>query len=166
MSGIGISPDSVNYESAASNIRNHFSFTDFNGRPLVDFPLGYPSFLAFISWITGVSVLHVAPVVNCFLISGVIFLTSIIIDSFQHKSKIYKIAILSLIACSPVCWRSIRNVVVGNFVSFFNAVVYCIAEKLFQFLSNNFHYFSQHLLLHCICYTLCRHYIIGNRFVS
>jgi hypothetical protein len=101
MSGIGISPDSVNYESAASNIRNHFSFTDFNGRPLVDFPLGYPSFLAFISWITGVSVLHIAPVVNCFLISGVIFLTSIIIDSHQHKSKIYKIAILSLIACSP-----------------------------------------------------------------
>jgi hypothetical protein len=30
-SGIGISPDSVNYESAATNIRDHFSFTDFNG---------------------------------------------------------------------------------------------------------------------------------------
>jgi hypothetical protein len=100
-SGIGISPDSVNYESAASNIRNHFSFTDFNGHPLVDFPLGYPSFLALVSWITGISVLHVAPVVNCFLISGIIFLTSIIIDSFQHRSKWYKIAILSLIACSP-----------------------------------------------------------------
>lgn len=100
-SGIGISPDSVNYESAATNIRDHFSFTDFNGLPLVDFPLGYPSFLAFISWITGITVLQLAPVLNCFLFSGVIILTSIIIACYQKTSHVYKAGILALLACSP-----------------------------------------------------------------
>ncbi|MEO8174802.1 MAG: hypothetical protein ABI581_17020 [Sediminibacterium sp.] len=100
-SGIGISPDSVNYESAATNIRDHFSFTDFNGAPLVDFPLGYPSFLALICRITGITVLQLAPILNCVLFSGVIILTSIIIDGYQKTSHIYKACILALLACSP-----------------------------------------------------------------
>lgn len=101
MSGIGISPDSVHYESTATHIRNHFVFTDFNDEPLVNFPLGYPSFLALISFITQQSVLAVAPVVNACLISGVIILTSILMANFQQPSRWYKAAILSLIACSP-----------------------------------------------------------------
>lgn len=100
-SGIGVSPDSVNYESAATNIRDHFSFTDFNGLPLVDFPLGYPSFLALISRITGAPVLQIVSVLNCILFSGVIILTSIIISSYQRTSRVYKACILSLLACSP-----------------------------------------------------------------
>lgn len=100
-SGIGISPDSVNYESVATNIRDHFSFTDFNGTPLVDFPLGYPSFLALISWITGITVLQLVPVLNCVLFSGVIIVTSVIIEGYSKTSHLYKACILSLLACSP-----------------------------------------------------------------
>jgi hypothetical protein len=100
-SGIGISPDSVNYESAATNIRDHFSFTDFNGLPLVDFPLGYPFFLAFASWTTGIAVLQLVPVLNCLLFSGVIIFTSLIIDGSQKGSHIYKAGVLALLACSP-----------------------------------------------------------------
>ncbi|NCI48366.1 hypothetical protein GWC95_00435 [Sediminibacterium roseum] len=101
VSGIGISPDSVNYMSAATNIRDHFSFTDFNGKPLVDFPLGYPCFLALASLISGSAVLQIAPLVNCILISGVIILTSLIIESYKPTAKLYKTAFLSLVACSP-----------------------------------------------------------------
>ncbi|MEO7529761.1 MAG: hypothetical protein ABIS69_00070, partial [Sediminibacterium sp.] len=100
-SGIGISPDSVNYESTATNIRDHFSFTCFNGLPLVDFPLGYPCFLAFGSWITGLTVLQVTPVLNCLLFSAVIVLTSCIINRLQKKSTLYKICLLALLASSP-----------------------------------------------------------------
>jgi len=100
-SGVGISPDSVAYESTAANIRNHFSFTDFNGLPLVDFPLGYPSFLAVASLLTGCSVLQIAPLLNCILFCGVIILTSVIINGYQKRSALYKICILALIAYSP-----------------------------------------------------------------
>lgn len=100
-SGIGISPDSVSYESTATNIRNHFSFTDFNGVPLVDFPLGYPSLLALVSFITGKTVLQIAPLLNGILFSGLIILTSIIIEGYKKTSAFYKACILALIACSP-----------------------------------------------------------------
>jgi len=100
-SGIGISPDSVVYLSAANNIRDHFSFTDFNNLPLVDFPLGYPSLLALISFLTRSSVINTVPVLNCFLFSGVIILTSVIIQGYQKTSALYKACFLALLACSP-----------------------------------------------------------------
>ncbi len=43
-SGIGISPDSVTYYTVAINTCEHFSFADFNGVPLVDFPPWLPFF--------------------------------------------------------------------------------------------------------------------------
>ncbi|MES2003654.1 MAG: hypothetical protein V4450_03970 [Bacteroidota bacterium] len=100
-SGIGISPDSVMYTSTGTNIREHFRFADFNGLPLVDFPLGYPSFLALLSFLSGAPVLGIMPVLNAVLFSSVIFLTAGILNGYQHRSGIYKAAILSLLACSP-----------------------------------------------------------------
>lgn len=101
LSGIGISPDSVHYESTASHIRNHFSFTDFNDEPLVNFPVGYPFFLALLSWLSRTTVLQLAPVLNALLLSGLIFSTSILLNGFREMNRWYKAAILSLIACSP-----------------------------------------------------------------
>jgi hypothetical protein len=100
-SGIGISPDSVMYQTTAENIRAHFSFNDFNNLPLVDFPVGYPGFLALIAFLSGSSVLAVAPVVNALLFAGVIMLTSYIVDGFRTTSRWYKLLFLSLLACSP-----------------------------------------------------------------
>ncbi|MBV9987929.1 MAG: hypothetical protein JO301_09635 [Chitinophagaceae bacterium] len=100
-SGIGISPDSVMYQSTAENIRNHFSFRDFNNMPLVDFPLGYPSLLALASFLSGSAVLAVAPVLNALLFSAVIIMTSVIIQGMRFSSRWYKLALLSVIACSP-----------------------------------------------------------------
>src|SRR6478609_11305962 len=100
-SGIGISPDSVVYLSTANNIREHFSFTDFNGLPLVDFPLGYPVWLAKISFLSGMPVIKIVPVLNSVLFAGVIFLTSIIIEGHQKTAAFYKACFLALLACSP-----------------------------------------------------------------
>lgn len=101
LSGIGISPDSVHYESAATHIRDQLSFTDFNDKPLVDFPLGYPLFLAALSKLSGCSVLKIAPWVNAALLSGLILLTGILMRRMWKITRIYRIAILSLLACSP-----------------------------------------------------------------
>ncbi len=125
-SGIGISPDSVNYESAATNIRDHFSFTDFNGLPLVDFPLGYPSFLAFVSWITGIPVLQLAPVLNCFLFSGVIILTSVVIAGYQKTSHVYKACILALLACSP-CLLEVYSMLWSETVFIFLIMLFIVS---------------------------------------
>ncbi len=129
-SGIGISPDSVNYESAAVNIRAHFSFTDFNGVPLVDFPLGYPSFLAFISFVTGVHVLQIAPLLNCLLFSGVIVLTSIIIDGYEKKSHLYKACILALLACSP-CLLEVYSMLWSETLFIFLSLLFVVALRTY-----------------------------------
>lgn len=43
-SGIGLSPDSIAYSSAAINLLAKGALVDFNNLPLVDFPAGYPFF--------------------------------------------------------------------------------------------------------------------------
>lgn len=100
-SGIGISPDSVTYLSTANNIRDHFSFTDFNGLAMVDFPLGYSSILAIISLLTGAEVVQLIPILNGLLFSGVLLLTSIILHGYSQTWPLYKTFFLALMACSP-----------------------------------------------------------------
>jgi hypothetical protein len=127
-SGIGISPDSVMYESAATNIRSHFSFTDFNGVALVDFPLAYPSLLAFLSFISGATVLHLLPLLNGFLFSGVIILTSVIIAGFKPTSSLYKTCFLALIACSP-CLLEVYSMLWSETLFIFLILVFVIAMR-------------------------------------
>ena len=40
-SGIGVSPDSIAYVSAARNLLHQGKLMDYTGHPLVDFPAGY-----------------------------------------------------------------------------------------------------------------------------
>lgn len=100
-SGIGISPDSVSYLSTAKHILRNFSFTDFRDMPLVIFPIGYPLFLAKIGFITGLSPETYLPWANTLLFSGVLFMTSFLIQDYLPKARIYKAAILAILSCSP-----------------------------------------------------------------
>jgi hypothetical protein len=100
-SGIGISPDSVMYWSTATHIREQFAFTDFNGLPLTDFPLGYPSLLALLSFLSGISVLALAPVCNAVLISTLILLSSHLLQQDGRFPQPFKALLLALLACSP-----------------------------------------------------------------
>ncbi len=151
-SGIGISPDSVNYLSAANNIRSHFSFTDFNGMPLVDFPLGYPCLLALLSFISGFTVIQLVPVLNCILLSGIIISTSIIINGYTKSSAIYKIIFLSILACSPFILE-VYSMLWSETFFLFLILLFVIAIKK---------YFTTHRTLHLVLVSL----IVALAFVT
>lgn len=99
--GIGISPDSVVYMSAAENFSSHGKLIEFTNIPVVNFPAGYPFFLSTIMFITGLKPLIFAPYVNASLFGAIIYLSGIIMEKFNYSSKWYKAAILSCIVLSP-----------------------------------------------------------------
>ncbi len=99
-SGVGISPDSVQYITVAENIRWHSRIADFSGGAMVQFPAGYPIFLSICMLFTGMGVLQFAPVLNCFLFSGVLLLVSIIISRYDKPSRCYKLLFLFALVTS------------------------------------------------------------------
>ncbi|WP_158796883.1 hypothetical protein [Pedobacter sp. L105] len=99
--GIGVSPDSIAYLSAARNMYMHGLLADYNMRPLVDFPLFYPFFLSVIGFITRIDPLILAPVINGLLLAGIIVMTGYLIDTFEGTNKWYKRIILFFLALSP-----------------------------------------------------------------
>jgi hypothetical protein len=100
-SGIGVSPDSVMYESAAIKLQSKLRFNDFTNTPLVDFPVGYPLFLAIASIIAQKTVLLIAPVLNRILFTAVIFLTAFIMHEEGKKFRLVNTGLLFLLALSP-----------------------------------------------------------------
>ncbi|MDP4214925.1 MAG: hypothetical protein Q8927_01905 [Bacteroidota bacterium] len=100
-SGIGVSPDSVDYISTASNIRYHGTATNYSGHPLVNFPIGYPLLLSGIMWITGQDAMSFGPVLNEALFAILILLCGVLMEGFAIRSKLYKWAILTIIVLSP-----------------------------------------------------------------
>ncbi len=100
-SGIGISPDSVQYLSVANHIVERFSFTDFNNEPFVLFPLGYPVFLALIKCLSPIAITNSLPTVNALIFSAIIFCCSSILRASIKKNGFLRFLILLLLACSP-----------------------------------------------------------------
>ncbi len=100
-SGIGISPDSVAYLSTANHIAQDFNFTDFSHKPFVNFPLGYPIFLAVVSWITSIPVMSLAPITNSCLFAIVLFITSYILQKIKINAGLTNLLLLLLMLSSP-----------------------------------------------------------------
>jgi len=100
-SGVGISPDSVKYLSTAKNISAHFTFTDYTNTPFVQFPLGYPIFLAVIQFVFDTSLIQILPIINGLIFAGVIFMTNYIFQQISPINKIASCWVLILIATSP-----------------------------------------------------------------
>lgn len=98
--GIGVSPDSVVYTSAARNLYHHGHFEAYNHMPLVDFPVLYPLFLTLTMYISGLD-----PVVTGSIINGVLF--AILIYSCGHimkqiiRSRLSKWTLLCGLLISP-----------------------------------------------------------------
>lgn len=99
--GIGISPDSIAYLSAARNMDNHALLADYNQQPLVDFPLFYPFFLSVVGFFSRLDPLLIAPYINGLLLAGIIIITGYLIDSFEGTNKWYKRIVLIFLAVSP-----------------------------------------------------------------
>lgn len=126
--GIGISPDSVGYSVAAMNLKEHGALNDFNGLALVDFPAGYPIFLAANYFITGVQPIHLAPFINAGLYVGVILMSSVIMQSFSGITKWYRIAFLVILASSPCLWE-VYGMIWSETLFLFLVLVFLLAWK-------------------------------------
>lgn len=100
-SGIGISPDSVQYLSAANHMVERFSFTDFNNEPFVLFPLGYPVFLAFTKIVFPFTINAYLPILNALIFSAILFCCSTILRAAKINNGFARLLILLLLVCSP-----------------------------------------------------------------
>ncbi|MEI6264243.1 MAG: hypothetical protein WCP74_04025 [Sphingobacteriia bacterium] len=100
-SGIGISPDSVQYLSVANHIVERFSFTDFNNEPFVLFPLGYPVFLALIKCLSPIAITNILPFVNAIIFSAILFCCSSILKASIKGNDMLRLLVLLLLASSP-----------------------------------------------------------------
>ncbi|MDE3253936.1 MAG: hypothetical protein KGO92_14115 [Bacteroidota bacterium] len=129
-SGIGISPDSVMYASAAGHLRTDFSFTDFNGMPLVDFPAGYPSWLALFSMIFPGSLLSMANWLNGALFVGVLLLTQLIWKEQNKTTGIISSLFLLLLACSP-CLIEVYTMLWSETVFLFLILLFLVNLKYY-----------------------------------
>ncbi|MDD2792420.1 MAG: hypothetical protein PHD73_04520 [Sediminibacterium sp.] len=98
--GIGISPDSVAYLSTADNIVHRFSFTDYNELPFIQFPLGYPIFLALVQLISPNNLIQTAPVLNGLLYAGLLFMSSYIFRQMRSYHPAAKLLLLFFLATS------------------------------------------------------------------
>jgi len=100
-SGIGVSPDSIMYTSAARSLNTNGTLQTFNHIPIVDFPVFYPMFLGGIMFIT-----HIDPVVFGAILNGLMFATLIytagwIMQRFVPTNRVYKWLMLVAIILSP-----------------------------------------------------------------
>ncbi|MFI5192459.1 MAG: hypothetical protein ACHQD7_00315 [Chitinophagales bacterium] len=100
-SGIGVSPDSVTYISAARHLVEGNGFRSFDDFPVVDFPAGYPFFLGAVSFLTRFDPLQYGALLNGFLFGTVIYLCGTIMNGFYHTSKWYKRVLLCCVVLSP-----------------------------------------------------------------
>jgi hypothetical protein len=100
-SGIGISPDSVTYLSVARNFSAGTGFRSFDLLPVVDFPVGYPLLLSFISTLTKQDPLVTAPWLNGILFGILLYTSGSIMNGFSHPNPWYKRILLLCILFNP-----------------------------------------------------------------
>jgi hypothetical protein len=100
-SGVGISPDSIMYTSAARSLHANGTLITFNNTPITDFPVFYPVFLWFELAITHVDPIAAGPVLNGLLFAALLFLSGWIIQRFNPGSWLYKWLMLTAIVLSP-----------------------------------------------------------------
>jgi hypothetical protein len=99
--GIGISPDSVTYISAARNFASGKGLMEFDNVPMVDFPVFYSIFLGAISFITRIDPVVFGPLLNGLMFATVLFLSGWMMNRFYFPSRWYKGIILSCLVLSP-----------------------------------------------------------------
>src|ERR1700761_2095496 len=100
-SGIGVSPDSIMYTSAARNWNAHGSLITFNNTPITDFPVFYPVFLGLELFITGIDPIKAGPILNGLLFAATILLSRRAINRFVPCSIVYRWLMLTAIVLSP-----------------------------------------------------------------
>ena len=100
-SGIGISPDSIMYISAARSLNTNGTLQTFNHIPIVDFPVFYPMFLGIIKFITRIDPVAFGAVLDGLMFAILIYISGWIMHRFVPGSRVYKWLVLVAIILSP-----------------------------------------------------------------
>ncbi len=100
-SGIGISPDSVTYLSAARHMNGGIGFKSFDLLPVVDFPIGYPLFLTVITIFTRLDPLQFGPWLNGILFGMLLYTSGALMNGFHQTGRWYKRILLLCILFNP-----------------------------------------------------------------
>ena len=100
-SGIGISPDSIMYTSAARSFVANGTLHTFNHLPIVDFPVFYPTFLGIISFITRTDPVAFGTILNMVLFATLLYTSGWIMSRFVPTSYVYKWLVLAAILLNP-----------------------------------------------------------------
>jgi hypothetical protein len=101
-SGIGISPDSVTYVSAARHMVEGKGFLSFDNLPVVDFPFGYPCILTIITYLTKLDPLQFGNFLNGILFGMLLYLCGAVMNGFQKPNAWYRRIILTCLLLNPV----------------------------------------------------------------
>lgn len=99
-SGLGISPDSINYLSTAEHIVAKKGFTQYDGQAFIMFPFCYPLFISVFVQLFGTDWLQIMPVVNALMFAALIYLGGVMY-SLSDRNRIAKWMLLALLASSP-----------------------------------------------------------------
>ena len=81
--GVGISPDSIYYISAAHSVKEGQGFMQFDDTPFVLFPVLYPIFLLLVEVLTHQDIVLLAPYLNAFLFGIAIFLSGNLLEKMN-----------------------------------------------------------------------------------
>ncbi|MDR6943090.1 hypothetical protein [Mucilaginibacter pocheonensis] len=100
-SGIGISPDSIMYISAARSLNTNGTLHTFNHVPIVDFPVFYPIFLGIVMFITRIDPTIFGVALNGLMFGALIYTSGWIMHRFVPASRPYKWLMLLAIILSP-----------------------------------------------------------------
>ena len=98
--GVGISPDSIYYISAAHSVKEGQGFMQFDDTPFVLFPVLYPIFLLLVEVLTHQDIVVLAPYLNAFLFGIAIFVSSNLLEK-MNVPKPTKWIFLIFIILSP-----------------------------------------------------------------
>ncbi|QXV67444.1 hypothetical protein INP83_10260 [Mucilaginibacter sp. 21P] len=99
--GVGISPDSIMYTSAARNFVAHGNLHTFNHAPIVDFPVFYPTYLGIVSFITRLDPTVFGWWLDALMYAALIYCSGYIMSRFVPTSRIYKWLVLAAIILNP-----------------------------------------------------------------
>lgn len=125
--GLGISPDSVYYISAARNLADGKGLIDFYGDPWIFWPPLYPVVLAFFTRIFNTDVLEVARLVNVVLFGVIIYLSGILINRHLVSSGLYRLTGILTILLSSEILQNLATMVWSETLFIFFSLIFLVS---------------------------------------
>lgn len=100
--GPALSPDSTFYLSAAQHLSAGHGLTDFAGRPLVQWPPGFPLAVSAASEVFGVGVVQAARIINVLSLVAIVFAAAALLRRHVRSRMLQTLGIAAAAAAPPL----------------------------------------------------------------